>query len=228
MFRISYILIFVSFAASLLAQEINIISKRNVSVQNKVTDLVVKGNSQFLLTKDNQTIELSKEGAVKLQSPSNQSDIYELKTGESLPLNIDISRYTYLTKGDSIYYGCIFIYNMSSGAYSISMSSRIVKIDPQTGEEEFFWHLKGIPSGMFYKDGELWYLSNRGGVNSDRQFKSIIRSLDGETGKKLLEITDVPVINAKGLSIDSEGIFTTYENESNSIVSFELTDRRQR
>jgi hypothetical protein len=215
MFRISYIVILISFAASLSAQEANIISKRNVPVQKKVTDLVAKGNSQFLLTEDNQMIELSKEGAVKLQISSNQNDICALKSGEPLPSNINVDNYTYLTKGDGIYYGCIFDW---------SYSSRIVKIDPKSGEEEFFWYIKGIPSGMTYKDGKLWYLSNRGGPNSDKQFKSILRSLDGKTSKRLMEITDVPVINAKGLSIDSDGILTTYENESNAIVSFEITE----
>lgn len=215
MFRISCIFIFLSFAASLLAQEVNITSKRKLPVQKKVIEIVIKEKKQFLLTEDNQMIELSKEGAVRSQSSDKQSDFNELKIGESLPLNIDIDRYTYLTKGDSFYYGCIFDW---------SYSSRIVEIDPQTGKEEFFWYIKGIPSGMTYKDGKLWYLSNRGGQDSDKQYKSIIRSLDGKTSKKLLEITDVPVINAKGLSIDSDGVLTTYENESNSIVSFEITE----
>jgi hypothetical protein len=215
MFRISCMFIFVSFAASLSAHEINITLKRKLPVQKKVIDIVAKEDRQFLLIEDNTMIELSKEGAVKSQSYAESKDFYELKTGETLPLNIDIDRYTYLTKGDSVYYGCIF---------DRSWSSRIVKIDPKTGEEKFFWYIKGIPSGMTYKDGKLWYLSNRGSVDSDKQYKSIIRSLDGKTSKKLLEITDVPVINAKGLSIDSDGVLTTYENELNSIVSFEITE----
>ncbi len=215
MFRISCIFIFLSFAAYLSAQEVTITSKRKLPVQEKVIDIAIKQDGQFLLTQDNQMIELSKEGAVKSQGFDKLNDFNELKTGEFLPLNIDIDRYTYLAKGNSVYYGCI-----SDG----SLSSQIVKIDPKTCKETFFWYIKGIPSGMFYKDGNLWYLSNRGSLNSDRKFKSIIRSLDGKTGKKLLEIGDVSVVNAKGLSLDSEGVFTTYENESNSIVSFKIVE----
>jgi hypothetical protein len=211
MSRISYIVILVSFTASLLAHDMNITSKRILPVQKKIIDIVIKEDKQILLTEDNEIVELSKEGAVKSQSFANSKDFYELKIGGSLPSNIDINRYTYLTKGDGIYYGCIFDW---------SWSSRIVKIDPQTGKEEFFWYLKGIPSGMFYKNGNLWYLSNRGLPGS----LSIIRKINGNTGLKSLEIGDVPIVNAKGLSIDDEGVFTTYENESNSLVRFKITE----
>lgn len=211
MFRISCILIFVSFAASVLAQDINITSKRKLPVQKKIIDIVIKEDRQFLLTEDNEIVKLNDEGAVSSQSSDKLKDFYELKTGGSLPSNIDINRYTYLTKGDSVYYGCIF---------DRSLSSRIVKIDLKTGEEELFRYLIGIPSGMTYKNGTLWYLLKR----SDPKSSAVITSYNGKTGKKLTKLILVPLSNANGLTIDAEGIFTSYENESNSIVNFRITE----
>lgn len=209
MFRISCIVIFVSFAASLLAQEVNIISKRKLPVQKRVIDIVVKEEKQFLLTEDSEMVELNKKGTVSSQSSNKLNDFYELKIGESLPFNIDINRYTYLTKGDGVYYGCIFDW---------TYSSRIVKIDPQTGKESFLCYLKGIPSGMFYAEGKLWYLSNRNTKGSE----SILRSYDGEKGEILLLIKDVSILDAKGLSIGDNGVFATYENESHSLIRFQI------
>jgi len=52
--------------------------------------------------------------------------------------------------------------------------------------------------------------------------ESILRSLDEETSKILLEIVDILVTDAKGLSIDADNIFTTYENESHSLIRFRI------
>jgi len=52
--------------------------------------------------------------------------------------------------------------------------------------------------------------------------ESLLRSLDGETGNTLLKISDIPVIDAKGLSIDAGNIFTSYENESHSLIRFKI------
>ena len=100
------------------------------------------------------------------------------------------------------------------------MSSKIVKIDPKSGKEEFFCWLKGIPSGMFYKDSKLWYLSNRNTPGSE----SIIRAYDEETGKIVIFGPHVPVLDAKGLYVSDDGTISTYENCTNSLIEFEIEE----
>ena len=210
MFRISYLFIFFSVLTSVLAEEIKITSKKQLPVDKKVVDIVIKDGKQFLLTLDKEAIQLTPEGSLSGEKSVTLQSFSDFKI-EKNTINrnkIDINRYTYLTKGNGIYYGCLFDW---------SMSSQIVKIDPGSGEEKFFCWLKGIPSGMFYKDGKLWYLSNRSKPNSE----SIIRAYDGKTGEMLFE-PDIPVLNAKGLYVSDDETISTYENCTNSLVEFKI------
>lgn len=197
------------FATVLFAQEAVVISRNNIPTEKDIVDLLIEKNQQFLLTKEGNILEIT-DRQITIGPKSQSKEFYERKIKGVLPQNFDINRYKYLTKGNGIYYGCIFDW---------SYSSRIVKIDPTTGKEDFFCYLKGIPSGMFFIDGKLWYLSNRNELES----KSILRSYDERNATILLEI-DIPILNAKGLSIDDEGNFITYENQSNSLIQFRIKE----
>ena len=210
MFRISYIFIFLFLSTSVLAEEIKITSRKQLPVDKKVIDIVISDGKQFLLTLDKEVLQLTPEGSLSLEKSVTLQSFSDFKI-EKNTINknkIDIDRYTYLTKGNGVYYGCLFDW---------SMSSKIVKIDPKSGKEEFFCWLKGIPSGMFYKDGKLWYLSNRSKPDSE----SIIRAYDEKTGEMLFE-PDLPVLNAKGLYVSDDGTISTYENCTNTLVEFEI------
>ena len=209
MFRISYLFMFFSVLTSVLAEEIKITSKKQLPVDEEVVDIVVSDGKQFLLTLEKEAIELEPQGTVSLQNSVQLQSFSELKIEKNTKNKIDIDRYTYLTKGNGVYYGCLFDW---------SMSSKIVKIDPKTGKEEFFCWLKGIPSGMFYKDGKLWYLSNRNTPDSE----SIIRAYDGKTGKIVIFGPHLPVLDARGLYVSDDGIISTYENCTNSLVEFKV------
>jgi hypothetical protein len=187
------------------------ISSDTVQTEEEIFDILIEGDSCLLLTANGDILEVSNNGETSVFDINNFERFYEMKVNGTLPLDYNYEYYKYFCEGDNIYYACYFDW---------SMSSRIVKIDPQTGEEEFFWYIKGIPSGTFYKNGKLWYLSNRGGGSSG--LESILRSLDGETSKTLLAIYDILVLDAKGLSIDADNIFTTYENESHSLIRFRI------
>jgi hypothetical protein len=206
---------FFSVLTSVLAEEIKITSKKQLPVDKKVIDIVINDGKQFLLTLDKEAIELTPEGSLSLEKSVTLQGFSDLKIEKnSINKNkIDIDRYTYLTKGDGVYYGCLFDW---------SMSSKIVKIDPKTGEEKFFCWLKGIPSGMFYKEGKLWYLSNRNTPGSE----SIIRAYDEETGKIVVFGPHVPVLDAKGLYLSDDGTISTYENCTNSLIEFEIEEEK--
>ena len=133
MFRISYLFMFFSVLASVLAEEIRITSKKQLPVDKKVVDIVVSNGKQFLLTLDKEAIELNPEGSLSGERSVSFQSFSEFKIEKSKQNKIDIDRYTYLAKGDGVYYGCLFDW---------SMSSKIVKIDPKTGKEEFFCYTK--------------------------------------------------------------------------------------
>ncbi len=187
------------------------ISSDTIQTEEEISDILIEGDSRLLLTVDGDILELSDNGETSVFDTNNFERFYEMKVNGTLPLDYDYEYYKYFCKGDNIYYACYFDW---------SYSSRIMKIDPQTGEEDFFWYIKGIPSGTFYKNEMLWYLSNRGGGSSGME--SILRSLNGETSEMLLAIYDILVTDAKGLSIDADNIFTTYENESHSLIRFKI------
>lgn len=191
----------------LSAQEISIISKENVPTEKEIVDLLMEKNERFLLTEDGNIITIN-YGQIII-SPKNQfMEFYKRKINSDLPQNFDLDHYRYFTKGNSLYFVCIFDW---------SYSSRIVKINPITNIEEFFCYLKGIPSGMCFADGKLWYLSNRNKTMS----KSILRSYDERDSSIILEM-DIPILDAKGLTIDEKGNFITYENQSKSIIIFRI------
>jgi hypothetical protein len=185
------------------------ISSDTIQTEERISDILIEEDRRLLLTENGDILDVSDNGETSVFDTNNIKRFYEMKLNDILTKDYDFEYYSYFCKGDNIYYACYFDW---------SWSSRIVKIDPETEEEEFFWYLKGIPSGTFYKDGRLWYLSNRGLPGA----MSILRSLDGETSSKLLEMGYIPVVNAKGLSIDSEDVFTTYENDSHSFVRFRI------
>ncbi len=187
------------------------ISRDTIQTAEEIYDILIQGDSCLLLTKDGDIIEVSDNGETSVFDTNNIKRFYEMKLNDTLPKDYDFQYYSHFCRGDNIYYACYFDY---------SWSSRIVKIDPQTGNEDFFQYLVGIPSGTFYKEGTLWYLSNRGGGSSG--LTSVIRNYDGGTGNKLLEITEIPILDAKGLSIDANDIITTYENQSHSFVRFRI------
>ena len=195
------------FTTVLFAQEIAVISRNNIPAEKDIVDLLMEKNQQLLLNKEGNILEIT-DGKITIGKKNQLKEFYKRKIKGALPQNFDINRYKYLTKGNGIYYGCIFDW---------SYSSRIVKIDPITGKEDFFCYLKGIPSGMFFINGELWYLSNR----SKPLSKSIIRSYDERNAGILLEM-DIPILDAKGLSIDDVSNFSTYENQSNSLIRFRI------
>jgi hypothetical protein len=184
------------------------IASDTIQTEEKISDILIEGDSCLLLTADGDILEVSDNGETSVFDTNNIKGFYEMKLNDTLPKDYDFEYYSHFCEGDNIYYACYFDH---------SLSSRIVKIDPQTGEEDFFWHIKGIPSGTFYKDENLWYLSNRGGGKM-----SILRRLDVETSKILSEIDDILVLDAKGLSIDADNIFTAYENESHSLIRFRI------
>jgi hypothetical protein len=184
------------------------ISRDTIQTEEEIFDILIEEDRRLLLTVDGDILEVLENGETSMFDTNNIKRFYETKLNDTLPKDYDFEYYSYFCRGDNVYYACYFDWGYSS---------RVVKIDPQTGGEDFFWYIKGIPSGMFYENGRLWYLSNRGLPES----MSIIRCLDGETSQKLLEM-DVPVVNAKGLSIDADRIFTTYENESHSFVRFRI------
>ena len=76
------------------------------------------------------------------------------------------------------------------------------------------------PYHHVYKDGKLWYLSNRSKPNSE----SIIRAYDGKTGMILFLGPELPVLNAKGLYVSDDGILSTYENCTNSLIEFKIEE----
>ncbi len=184
------------------------VSSDTIQTDEEIFDILIEGDSCFLLTVDGDILEVSDNGETSVFDTNNIKGFYETKLNGTLPKDYDFEYYMYFCEGDNIYYACYFDW---------SWSSRIIKIDPQTGDEDFFRYLTGIPSGTFYKNGTLWYLGNRGGLG-----RSIIRSFDGETGTILFGLYDVLVLDAKGLSIDEDNIFTTYENESHSLIRFRI------
>jgi hypothetical protein len=185
------------------------ISSDTIQTDEQISNILIEEDRRLLLTANGDILEVSDNGETSVFDTNNIKRFYEMKLNDTLQKDYDFNYYSHFCKGDDIYYACYFDY---------SLSSRIVKIDPETGDEDFFWYLKGIPSGTFYKNGRLWYLSNRSLPGA----MSILRSLNGETSMKLLEMGDIPIVNAKGLSIDSEDVFTTYENESHSFVRFRI------
>jgi len=185
------------------------ISRDTIQTEEQIFDILIEEDRRFLLTVDGDILEVLNNGETSVFDTNNIKRFYETKLSDTLPKDYDFEYYMYFCEGDNVYYACYFDW---------SYSSRIVKISPQTGQEDFFRYIIGIPSGTFYKNERLWYLSNRGSSGS----MSILRSLDGETGTILFDLFDIPVLDAKGLSINADNIFTTYENESHSFVRFRI------
>ena len=126
------------------AQEISIISKETVPTEKEIVDLLIEGNKKVLLTNEGSIIEII-DGQLIVGPKDQFKKFYDRKTKSDLPQDFDLDRYKFLTSGDGVYYGCIFDW---------SYSSRIVKVDPLSGKEEFFCYLKGIPGGMFFANGD--------------------------------------------------------------------------
>ena len=187
------------------------ISSDTIQTEEEIYDILIERDSCLLLTVDGDILEVLDNGETSVFDTNNIKGFYEMKVKGTLPLDYDFEYYSHFCESDNFYYACY-----SDGSFS----SRIVRIDPMTGDEAFFRYLTGIPSGMIYKDGTLWYLSNRGEGSSG--MTSIIRNYDGITGAPLLSMTEISVLDAKGLSINTNGIITTYENESHSFVSFRI------
>jgi hypothetical protein len=70
---------------------------------------------------------------------------------------------------------------------------------------------------MFFIDNRLWYLGNR--TPGPGRSRIISYNLDD---KSIIFYLDFSILDAKGLSIDEDDIFTTYENNSHSLISFRI------
>jgi hypothetical protein len=185
------------------------ISSDTIQTEEQIFDILIEEDRRLLLTVDGDILEVSDNGETSVFDTNNIKRFYEMKLNDTLRKDYDFEYYSHFCKGDNIYYACYFDW---------SWSSRIVKIDPQTGQENMLCYLIGLPSGTAYKDGKLWYLCQR----TDPLSSGIITCYDGETGGSLTHLIAVPLSKAKGLSIDAENIFTTYENASHSFVRFRI------
>jgi flagellar hook assembly protein FlgD len=72
---------------------------------------------------------------------------------------------------------------------------------------------------MYSDGGELWYLSNNG--NGTQLMESVIECYIQSSPLTTNEVV-INVLDAKGLYVDSEGVFTTYENNSNTLIGFTI------
>lgn len=194
----------------LSAQEYVFVSSDTIQTVEKIIDIIIDENQRLLLTEEGDILEIEENGQVRVIDTNNKKGFYELKIKGSLPRDYDMDLYQYFCRGDTSYYACYWDW---------SYSSRIVEIDTLTGDEVMFCYLTGIPSGMVGIDGNLWYLSNRG--NGISLLNSRVRCYNEVNGCIPL-VFDVPVLDAKGLSIDGNAVFTTYENHSHSLICFRL------
>jgi len=177
-----------------------------------IVDFTMEQNITYLLTSENNVYEMSSSDEATLIKINNRKTYYKLKLKEFLTDNIGVNRYVILCKGDSMCYGIISPGLTDS---TISYSSRFVRINPYTGDEEFLNYIEGYPAGLFISGDKMWYISNR------ITLSSILRSYDKYSGKMLEKII-TPIYDARGLSIDEDGNFTTYEKSSNSFIKFKI------
>jgi hypothetical protein len=202
-------IIFLLFVSTVLfAQEVEIISKEVIPVEKEVVDLFVATNSTFLLTKEGEILEFTSDRRVTVIGTNGLEAFYELKVNTKFQKDFDVNSYLYLIKFQNSYYACFY-----DGSYS----SRIVKINPSTFKEDFFCFLEFKPSGMYPFDGKLWYLGNR--TPGPGRSRIICYDIND---KSLLFFSDVSILDAKGLAIDDKGVFTTYENQSHSLIKFKI------
>jgi len=205
---LSVILLNIIFIIPLWAQQVSILSKQYIHLNKEVFDLAIVNDRCYLLSKDSSFYEMTSDGQVTFINQDRKS-FYEKKLINIIPQKIDISRYQYLCNDGSNFYGCI----------SEGWSSRIVKINPLTGEETFLTYICGIPAGLITRNSEVWYLFNKNSINEN----GIIKRYDIHTGMHLMDI-EIPVIIAKGLAMTKDGTLLSFENRSSTIFSLKIEE----
>jgi len=204
MYKTSLIALMLFFSTTLWAQQVEIISKQKISSDKKVIDLFVENNETILLTEEGEVLKVTTDGLVNRSKINGVKSFYEAKVNNTLPKNFDINRFSYLTRGNGIYYACFFDW---------SYSSSIIKIDALTGEETFFRYIVGTPGGLFISNGKVWYLGSN----------HIICYNENITNPSLyLFNIKTPLMDAKGLCIDEKGLYVTFENQTHSLIRFKV------
>ncbi|MFH0896008.1 MAG: hypothetical protein V2A54_16365 [Bacteroidota bacterium] len=97
---------------------------------------------------------------------------------------------------------------------SVSYSSAIVFVD-NSGNEKIFDYIEGVPSGLFEKDGKLYYVLSKN-VKGENGFLKVYDIMT----KSNAGIEEIPVVDPVGISIDTEGNFYSYSSFTNEIIKF--------
>jgi len=197
---------------SLLSQEYVFVSRDTVQTEEEIVDILIEEDQQFLLTAEGDILEIIEDGQTAVVETNNKKAFYEMKIDTVLHENYDLDVFQYFCRGDSVYYACYFDWSYSSSIYKIYPEK-----DPEeyigVTEEAWFCYITGIPGGLCISNGRVWYLGN-----------NRIICYNEKSSFPYLFFLDVPISGAKGLSVDSDSIFTTFENQSHSLVRFRIEE----
>lgn len=208
------------------AQEYNykIVRKIKIDIKN-VNEIKFDGNNFYILSEEKKLFTLNKNGEiVNLRNVTNikgisrgkKNNIYFLNNEKSIINEKDNSYLIKSMNKNKQKWDQKLLCSDGTNFYTCILqgySSRIVKINAKTGEEEFFTYLQGIPTGLHYKDGYLWYLYNKCKPNRNGVLLRYIVS-----GKKIPIKEVIPVKDPKGLDIDNENNIYTYSSKTREII----------
>lgn len=209
------LLIVVSFTLPAQSNNFEVVGRTKINLSD-VED-VKKEGAEFTVITNSNIYTLDEKGEVKkgyskgdikgVSFNAKRTSIYTLKS-ENTSLNSG-KQLKYFATNNGKSFSCKFVGSETTGSWS----NEIVLIDQESGQEDFFAHLVGIPAGI-YCDGEyLWYLSNKSKSNEN----GILRRYDINTSK-LVSNEILPVEDPKGLDIDKEGNLYVYSSNTNEII----------
>ncbi len=98
-------------------------------------------------------------------------------------------------------------------------SKRLVKIN-NNGDNEFIRYIQGIPAGLVYKNGKVWYLYNKSKKNKN----AILQSINVLSGS-IISDEELPVKDALGLDVDENEDVFTFAPSNCSIVKLSRSNK---
>jgi hypothetical protein len=115
------------------------------------------------------------------------------------------------------YYTCLFFFPINDRT-TLSYSSQTIWFD-ESLEPQRFKFFVGIPNGLFYKDGKLFYISG-GDPWTPCRSKDKLRLMvyDTSNNKELIKTLDIPIECPAGIYLDENGYYFTYSKYTKEVI----------
>ena len=197
-----------------------------LSKLENVKDFKLGNESFYFLLENDSLIIINTTGTRKNVQYVNKKNGIEVSGSKIISISSNSPRTTYLKNESSpiktqakfitSYQNGYFTCKITGNSNKISYNSLIVFVDSE-GNETPLSYIQGNPSGIFQKDGKLYFLTKKSSASKNGLL--ITYNLDNN---KIESENTIPVTNPVGLSIDNSGVVYTYSIYSNEVIKLKI------